>query len=792
MRRLAQIIFPVTLMLLAVHAMAQTTGDASVIADVAGDYHALVIGNNDYEHLGDLETAVADAEAVSRMLRENYGYTVETLVNATRRDIVSALNHLRADLTETDNLLIYYAGHGILDRASGRGYWLPVDAEKDNLTEWISVITITDLLRTMSVKHVLVVADSCYSGTLTRASKTGLRVGAERLAWLKRVAAKRARTALTSGGLEPVLDKGGGGHSVFAKAFLEALGENGDVLEGQKLFERVRGQVALDAPQTPQYADIREAGHEDGEFLFIPVNLEIKGTVAIPAEAISPVPPAFDERAMELKFWESIEESDDPAAFEAYLKKHPDGHFADVARSRIKTLKGEKQVVPVEDLREQVRQKAFEFEQLTIRKETATNDLALAREELVISADFFKKGLGTKTEYLKRQRIVVALEGELKTLEISISRAASARNAAENRLSEQLGNIKAPKRPEIASEAGETQVALVVPPKIVVAPMDTELVAVKTANLRAGPSTDYEKVGKLSAGDHVTVTGKVKDADWYRVEREGRKVAFVFGPLLKEPSVAPTPVQPAVGIYPVAKKAGDTFKDCPECPEMVVIPAGSFTMGSPANEKEHFEQEGPQHSVRIPRSFSLGMYEVTFAEWDACVLAGGCSQRPGDEGWGRGQRPVINVSWDDAKEYVRWLSRKTGKEYCLPSEAEWEYAARAGTTTAFHSGESISTSQANFNYKRRQTIAVGSFSPNGFGVYDMYGNVWEWVEDCGNDSYRGAPTDGSAWTIGDCTVRVMRGGSWGSGPRVIRAAHRSWYSSDGRYNLNGFRVSRNN
>jgi formylglycine-generating enzyme required for sulfatase activity len=193
---------------------------------------------------------------------------------------------------------------------------------------------------------------------------------------------------------------------------------------------------------------------------------------------------------------------------------------------------------------------------------------------------------------------------------------------------------------------------------------------------------------------------------------------------------------------------------------------------------------------------------VTFDEWDACIAAGGCKHRPGDEGWGRGRRPVINVSWNDAKEYVAWLSKTTGKSYRMLSEAEWEYAARAGTTTPFSTGETISTEQANYdgNYTyaggskgtdRRKMVPVGSFKPNAFGLHDMHGNVWEWVEDPWHDSYKGAPTDGSAWAKdGDRSRRILRGGSWGLDPRLIRSALRGRLDSVLRGNYLGFRVAR--
>ena len=244
---------------------------------------------------------------------------------------------------------------------------------------------------------------------------------------------------------------------------------------------------------------------------------------------------------------------------------------------------------------------------------------------------------------------------------------------------------------------------------------------------------------------------------------------------------------------PSRRSAGERFSDCAECPELVVVPAGTFTMGS----EVYYDYEGPQHRVTIPSPFAVGVYEVTFAEWDACASAGGCGgYRPNDEGWGRGARPVMNVSWDDAKSYVRWLSSRTGASYRLLSESEWEYVARAGTRTRTWWGDSVGRNRANcFNCGSRwdgeETAPVGSFRSNAFGLHDVSGNVYEWVEDCWHDSYAGAPSDGSAWTSGgDCGLRVVRGGSWNHGQRPLRSASRFGEAAGARYGSVGFRVSR--
>jgi formylglycine-generating enzyme required for sulfatase activity len=249
--------------------------------------------------------------------------------------------------------------------------------------------------------------------------------------------------------------------------------------------------------------------------------------------------------------------------------------------------------------------------------------------------------------------------------------------------------------------------------------------------------------------------------------------------------------------------SGQSFRDrladgqpCPLCPEMVVVPAGEFRMGSPPNEPGRDKGE-TQIPVEIAHSFAVGKFAVTFDQWDACVADGGCNgYRPPDRDWGRGNRPVINVNWDDARAYAEWLSRKTGKTYRLLSEAEREYVTRAGTTTAFWWGPSITPERANYpgdgtkGEYRAQTMPVDSFEANPWGVFNVHGNVWEWTADCWNDSNIGNPGNGSARTTGDCTQRVVRGGSWGSLEQFLRAAFHVGDASDVRYSNFGFRLAR--
>ena len=234
---------------------------------------------------------------------------------------------------------------------------------------------------------------------------------------------------------------------------------------------------------------------------------------------------------------------------------------------------------------------------------------------------------------------------------------------------------------------------------------------------------------------------------------------------------------------------GEVFRDCPDCAEMVVVPSGDFNMGGADT-----PYEKPEHKVTIAQPFAIGRREITFAEWDQCFVALACKFQPSDHGWGRGSRPVIDVSWDDTKVFLAWLSQKAGKRYRLPSEAEWEYAARAGTTTAFWWGRTADRGHADCEdcgqAPTRQTSPTGSFRPNGFGLYDVAGNAAEWVEDCWNDTYRGAPANGKPWTTGQCQQRVLRGGSFAGKANLIRSAARFRYDVDVRYYANGFRVAR--
>ncbi len=324
----------------------------------------------------------------------------------------------------------------------------------------------------------------------------------------------------------------------------------------------------------------------------------------------------------------------------------------------------------------------------------------------------------------------------------------------------------------------------------------------RSPNLTAEEVFNRARIGvsRASNSEQVPwVASSLSDVFYFGARSGAASPTRPSAPLAPQPSPPPPPPpsqslirpQPQPAPPPSQRggtKTGDIFRDCNDCPEIVVVPAGSFNMGS------SLEYENPIHRVTIAKSFAIGRREVTFDEWDRCVDAGGCKNRPNDRDWGRGERPVINVSWVDAKAFLTWLSQKTGKTYRLPTEAEWEYAAKAGTETAYWWGGDLGARQANCPECKtgdaQKTMPAGSFKANPFGLFDTAGNVAEWVEDCWNDNYRGAPVNGSAWLAGQCNLRVLRGGAFDSQPRYLRSSSRFRYDSDVRYSANGFRVVR--
>ncbi|MEA2078350.1 MAG: SUMF1/EgtB/PvdO family nonheme iron enzyme, partial [Pseudomonadota bacterium] len=344
-------------------------------------------------------------------------------------------------------------------------------------------------------------------------------------------------------------------------------------------------------------------------------------------------------------------------------------------------------------------------------------------------------------------------------------------------------------------------------PALIITDLDTEYIVVTTANIRQEPSAKSKRLGTLEKGSTVHVTGQVSGSNWYQVKSVTGVMGFVFGDLLRKPAPkpkAPTTPAPRSTPKPLAAPplAGEqqaaapttlkteVIRDCPACPEMIDLPAGAFTMGENRGDRS----EKPAHKVTIKRPFAIGKYEVTKGQWNECVKAGGCSYKAAKAGPAENS-PVRDISWNDAQEYVRWLSQITKQEYRLPTEAEWEYAARANTRTRFWWGDKLGTGNANCKgcggkWDRNAPAEVDAYPPNPFGLSGTNGGVWEWVNDCWHKSYDGAPKDGTSWDKPDCRENVIRGGSWRNDATYILSTSRFKYDSNVRYLLNGFRVAK--
>lgn len=258
----------------------------------------------------------------------------------------------------------------------------------------------------------------------------------------------------------------------------------------------------------------------------------------------------------------------------------------------------------------------------------------------------------------------------------------------------------------------------------------------------------------------------------------------------KPAAPAPSASAPATAATSRPAAAGPEVKDCPDCPALISLPAGSFTMGSNSSDPS----EKPPHQVTVGAPFAIGKYEVTVEQWNSCVDGGGC-QKVAPASNGNDNAPIRDVSWDDAQQYVKWLSTTSGKEYRLPTEAEWEYAARGGTTTRYWWGDQMATGKANCKdcgqpWTNDGPANVGTFAANPYGLHDTNGSVWEWVSDCWHNTYKDAPADGRSWDQPNCNVRVIRGGSWREGAPYMVSSTRFKYDASVRHSQNGFRVAR--
>ena len=747
---------------------------------------ALVVGNGAYEHTPALRNPANDAADVAAALA-GLGFAVIEGRDLDREAFEAKLREFARAARGAEAALFFYAGHGI--QVEGENFLLPVDARlSEELDLDFEALELRAFLRQMRGRANLVFLDACRDNPL--AQDLARSMGASRSAAIGRGLGRvdAGSGTLIAYATQPgnVAADGTGRNSPFTAALLRHIAVPGRSVND--LLTAVTGDVAAatDNRQQPwTHSSLR------APFYFAAPEAAPVAVPAAPAATTSP--PAggangtarltAEQLAAERLFWESVKDSDDPADLEAYRSRYPGGTYEALAVNRLERLRRAAEEPAGQIVASAAQDPADATAEPGLRPdpETAEAALNLSRaDRRLIQAGLESLGFdpgpadglfGRKTR--RALSAWQAAKGEPATGWLTAAEAGVLKAAGEEALRALADAERAAREAEARGEA------------------ERKAEAEREARARA----DAERKAREEAEREAQA-----EAERARQRRE-------------------------------ALRPGRVFRDCEACPEMVVVPAGSFVMGSPASEEGRFDNEGPQHRVTISRPLAVGRYEVTRGEFARFVSAtgrstgGSCWAKENGEweeragfGWrSPGYRqtdrdPAVCVNWDDARAYARWLSRETGQGYRLLSESEWEYAVRAGTRSSrwWGDGEAGQCAHANGvdrDLKRRysdwrwtvascsdghvHTAPAGSFSANGFGLHDMSGNVWEWVEDCWHDSYAGAPSDGRAWTTGgNCSRRVIRGGSWIIGSRDLRSAIRYRYDTGNRIYDSGFRVAR--
>ncbi len=481
--------------------------------------------------------------------------------------------------------------------------------------------------------------------------------------------------------------------------------------------------------------------------------------------------PGAADVTIENTFWTSIKDGTDRSDFEAYLKRYPQGHFADLARNRLAAFD---------------RAAAEDAERRSAARAEAEREEAARREAERKEAELRER---KRREAESREAASRPVPQEVRRDPVAPARKAQSSTVQARRPASRAGDPRrgAARTPPPASGKGGRGLGAIGLGALGLAALGfggfflTQQGASSTARSPAASAEVRERTATRPAEPPAEVAAAERGpATRPEPPAESAERAQLDAPA-DNPLDGAGRESPAAG----ALGPGETFADCEACPRMTIVPSGVFTMGSPDDEPGRDPYEGPQREVAVS-SFAISAHEVTFDQWAACVEDDGCrGYEPRDAGFGVGAQPVLSISWNDARAYVEWLSAKTERAYRLPTEAEWEYAARGGARTPYWWGARFDASKA----ARGATKEVGTFEPNAFGLYDMHGNAAEWVEDCYVNNYEAAPADQSAVLSGDCTRRVVRGGSWKSSPKQMRAANRSRIGRNTRDRSLGFRVA---
>jgi formylglycine-generating enzyme required for sulfatase activity len=713
---------------------------------------ALVIGNSEYK-TSPLRNPGNDAEDIARTL-SGLGFRVQLLRDATQSDMKQAIRRFGADLKAGGIGFFYFAGHGV--QLNGRNYLVPVSAEIESEADLedqsVDAALVLSHMANASNRVNLVVLDACRNNPFARSFRAVS-------SGLAQMDASRGTLVAFATAPGEVARDGDGRNGVYTKHLLQNIVTPGVPVE--IMFKRVRDGVARETnnKQIPW----ESTSLQGADFFFVGAGAAPLANTAQPAEA----------GREELMYWDSVKASQDPGELRSYMDRYPNGSFVGLASSRLKSL----------------------LDVAKIAAGTIQTASAIASK---VTPDGAPSDADPSTRATTNKQPGSAADSKGSAAEAAPGAAAASSNELMF-----WDSVKA------SPNADELRAYLDQYPKGIFAPL-----------AKAKISTIERTQKEAAFWDSVKSSQNVAEFKAYLEAYPQGHFSEIANAKIRAIESQPPPAQLALAqpsavpdsVKVVQPREVEVFGDCADCPQMVIVQPGSFRMGSAAGEKGREADEGPQRDVRFNKRFAIARTEVTFAQWQACNKDGVCLQNPSDEGWGRGDRPVINVSYQDVQQYLAWLRKKTGRDYRLPTEAEWEFAARAGSSAARYWGDEVTdacrfanvydrTGKAHTDFQREvhncfdgfpQTSPVGKFKANEYGLFDMLGNVWEWVEDCWHDNYQGSPEDGSsAWVAkGDCGKRVVRGGAWISDPRQVRAAERNGSPVTTRNRYLGFRVAR--
>lgn len=644
------------------------------------------------------------------------GFGVDLVIDATKADFNAALKRYAAKADKADAAVLFYAGHGM--QANNHNYLVPIDAKPQNERDLKrEMIRLDDIIDDMGAARVkLVFFDACRDNPLARSFSRGGSRG-------------MAAPVETSGTLISFATKHGNTaadgeskHSPYTEALLAALekpNEEVHALLRKKVQEAVKKKTG--GQQEPW-----AYGSLNGDFYLIqgPVNVTVQQQA---------VPRLKSDAEIEQELWDSIKDTREIVVFEEYLKQYPKGRYAGQARITLTRLKAEARNGSA---------------QASPPGSSGKEDAETALWKVVESGNSQDDYDAYLSQHPKGKYAVLA-------------------KSRKQKLEEQAQREALQKEQDAWStaETGNSEESF-------------------SAYLKAHPSGQYvqlaqNRINKLQAD----AGAKAEQSLWQQTEQSNDKAAITA--YLSQHPAGRNAATARLKLAQIEKeeaemKPGKVFRDCPECPDMVVIPAGSFQMGG-----DIYDSEKPIHPVIIGKAFALGKTEVTQSQWRVVM-----GNNPSDFSSCGDDCPVEKVTWNNAQEYVRKLSAITGKTYRLPSEAEWEYACRAGGNHTYCGGDDLDALAWPVSVFSGNVHPVAGKQANAFGLYDMSGNVWEWVEDCWNKSYIGAPSDGSAWTSGKCDVRMLRGGSSYSKSAFVRSAFRDRDYTAGRLSGTGFRLAR--